>query len=367
MKKTLLTVILLIIIKSFCGQEYYRYAVKSGYIKYKYTGSVVGMEESYWDNYGHKYCRISKYTSFYKLGGKTIKNTFNSIYIRNGLETININLTDSTGTIYNTGKTDIDTSFKILLSESEQQEIANRIIDSLKHPVIGYRKILGRKCTVVQDYFSKSWIYKGIYLKHESMSPDGSMEYFKAKEFQENIDIPAEIFMPPNGIQLEDNTESINAFLDVFLAAAEKIEEDEKKEKTFEKYIIDTVSITPVNYSFSSFEDAIERLKPSGLILEQTVLEEGNYIALFQGEHASSIKVTATSSFKLSSLQNKYNDIEFLNYKGKLMIHGHIFEKGILKYFLIIEYKDPGFHLIINATEDYGLSELLDLSKKIKF
>ncbi len=367
MKKTLLTVILLIIIKSFCGQEHYRYAAKSGYIKYKYTGSVIGDQELYWDNYGEKLCRISRLTIKYKFGESIISYEDHGILIRNGSETIHVDLIDSTGWINNPGKTDINTCYKIMLSEQKQQEIATLIIDSLEQPVVGYGKVRGKKCTIVQDHSSKSWIYKGLVLKSKRMSTEDLIEYSKAKEFQENIDIPTEIFMPLDGIQLEDNTESQKALIEAFMAAAEKIEEDEKKEKSFEEYIIDTVSITPVSYSFVFFEDAIEKLKPSGLILGQTIQGEGNYIALFNGEYNSSIRITVTSSFKLSSLLKKYNNIEFLNYKGKSMIHGYISEKGILKYILIIEYKDLCFHLIINSTEDFGHSELLDLSKKIKF
>jgi hypothetical protein len=362
MKKTLFTVIILIIFKTVYCQDHYRFAIKSGYVKSKLTGSIVGTEEIYWDNYGANYYLENKSTSKFKWNGNTNEEKSHIVYYSNGLETILIDMINKTGTIYHKGMTDIDSCYKVVLSEYEHQKMVNQIIDFLKLPIVGERKILNRKCKIVQGYFTKYWIYKGVYMKSESMSPDGSMMYSKAKEFQENIEIPVERFEPPANIDIKDITQSTNAIADALFA----IEYDLDKEKG-RKYLEEKKVIIPTSYQFNSFEKAIKRFKPSGFTLKLINNEGGNHSAIFRGNNNSYLNITATSSSNINILKEKYVDFEILDYEFKPMLYGSIEEEGQLKNVLVIEYKMLHLHIIIEASKEIGLSKLLEYSKKLKF
>jgi hypothetical protein len=362
MNKTILTIIILIIFKTVSCQDVFRFAIKSGHVKYRLTGNNIGYEEIYWDDYGAKYYTEENYKEISEEYGFLKEKKEHSIFIFKGAEVINVDMISKTGTISNKGSYKTEENRKRQLTEQEQEEMSEKIIRSLNLEVVGKKKILGRECTVLNGVYSKYWIYKGVPLKTETTF-DNFIVDSKAKIFQENIDIPPERFEPPPGVRITDVTEQENALLGAVVAVMEKPDPEQGRQLLVEQHAVIPVSLS---YSYESFEKAIHKFDPKEYTLRLIKNEDENYTAVYEGEQNDFLNVICTSSSNIDIYKEKYAAFEKIENDETPMLFGTLEEGGVTKNLLLMEFEANHIYIILEVPSEVGLSTLLELSELIE-
>ncbi len=201
MRKLLFMMLMLIVTSASINaqktEDANRYAVKSGYLKLELTGSITGIKELWWDDYGEKSCEIEKSETTVNMFG--IKNTEKT-------HMLTINVGDSYWTVdYLNNEAckgklefyDEAQEFADSMTEEEKEEFANQILESLGGQKQGTETIGGFKCDVFTVMGAKSWIYKGIAIKSAAkIMGIETNEMFV--EFKPGSSVPSSKFTPPS-------------------------------------------------------------------------------------------------------------------------------------------------------------------------
>lgn len=132
MKNILITFLFIAVFSAISSaQQARKYAVKSGYLKLELSGSIVGVREVWWDNYGQKTAEREKSITTTKMLGmkSTEQKDALTIIVNDQFWTINyIENTGIKGVVPNFA----DESGMNNMSEKEQEEFANQLLEDME-------------------------------------------------------------------------------------------------------------------------------------------------------------------------------------------------------------------------------------------
>lgn len=337
------------------AQQAKKYAMKSGYLKLELSGNTVGTREIWWDNYGQKSAEYEQSTTTTKiLGMKStedkdvltiiVNDQFWTInYIENsGLKGLVPNFTDESG---------INS-----ITEKEQEEFANQLLEDLGGTRLGTETLGSYTCEVVSLMNTKVWVYKGIALKTE-----GKLMSIETKEmfsdFKPGSAVAASKFTPPANISFKDiRQEQKTSGFGSFMEALEGLDETAKE---------DNEEIVPVKYPFEKFKKIIESFTYPGYSRRGINTLDGVYAATFTKGYSSSIIIVATS--RKNSDHNVEEGFETFSHNAHTCYYGQIDDEETEGTALIIEYPAYDMFIVITAMPDMDKNTMLSIADKLKF
>ncbi len=181
------------------------YGFKSGHIEYKLTGNTTGTKSLWWDDYGAKSRTETNSVTVIEMFGIKNETKMHTVSVINGDNYWFANLDDKTGQEGSLtsmlGYTEINE-----MTDSEKEQFANQLIDSLGGERLGTERILGCDCEIITLLGSKGWNCKGVTLKSE-VETLGVTANETAISFDKNISIPSSKFEKIQGITYTNNDE----------------------------------------------------------------------------------------------------------------------------------------------------------------
>ncbi len=316
MKKYIVVIFVLIFSMNAFGQNYKRYAFKSGIIEYKYEGKTTGSETLYFDEYGKKEARFSRTTT--KMFG--IKTSENKITIMDGATIMTYSQdtgesTQTTNPIYQniSGNEDLD-----------YEEFAQQSMDALGFEKTGTSTVLGKTCDVWEG-MGKVHAWKGLGLKTE-MNIIGTKFTITATDIKTNVSIPSSKFKIPNGAipngsssastgSNNENTKGLDNIGNMFKGFGKK---GKKKGKAQEENGLDglmkmfgeaTKEYEEGDDSEMSFEDIPELLEEMKKQLKEG---ENSMCALSYSEFRKKIKESGVQDIDEQELRETYDILQKL-------------------------------------------------------
>lgn len=328
-----------------------RYAIKSGHVEYKLTGNTEGTKSLWFDNYGEIFVEeVNSITTTKMFGMKNVTEE-HKVTIMKGAENITIDYIEetvykSTNPYYQDGK-----DFAESMTKEEQEEFTNSIMNSFGGEIIGEENILGKKCEIMSMLGTKTWIYKGVALKSEAKIL-GVKNFEDATEFEENVKIPASKFKIPEGFEVEDLTQQIEAYYGDYDDGYEE-EEDE------ESY--------PVEMPYNIFLDAIDGLQIEGYNSTTTMNMEGEqYMAVYMKTFTQAFTIVA-SSMEDADMEADEEIIESFKHKGRDMHYITTTEDGITMNGIVVEFPKYNTFISLIATGEFSKDRLVDIFDDLKF
>ncbi len=348
--KNILLIVLAFICLNGSGQEAKKYLVKSGYLKLELSGNTTGTKELWWDDYGQKSCELENSTTTTKMFGmkNTEKKHMLTILVKDRFWTVNYeDGTAAKGILpyYNDAQ-----EFAGSMTEQEQQEFADEMLNQLGGKRLATEELNGYKCDVIKLMGAKSWIYKGINLKTEAkVLGIETNEMFTA--FKPNSSVPASKFTPPTDVEFEDMNQTANGFMGAFAEMDDFEEEDEEE-------------IIPVDYSYEKFKETVEACKIEGYTCARTSNVEGVFTAAFMnGQNILMVMLQHEDNIEA-------DNPELLNFQP-FKHRGHTCRYGSLEEesgsALLVEYPSDAMNLMLVAIPEKNKEELLQIEKKLQF
>ncbi len=352
--KKLLIIALAIVGLNVQAQEAKTYAVKSGYIKYQLTGNTTGTKELWWDDYGRKTCETEQSTTTTKMFG--IKNTeekhSTTVIVKDKFWVADyIKNLGSKGNVpmYQEGQEIVGS-----MTEKEQEEFADEVLDGMGGDKLGTENLNGFKCDVIKIMGIKSWVYKGLVLKTE-----GKLLGIEANEmfvdFNPNTEIPSSKFNPPSGVNYENLSEQAGSqgFLGA-LGALGNLEEEE-----FE----DDDDIVALDYSYEKFKKVVSACELEGYRYMGTNNVDGMYAATFMNG-MKSVMVMAQAEENIEE-DEEYNSFKPFTHNGHTCRFGELDEdEGSA---LIVEYPRDDMVITIAAMPTKSKDDMLKIEDKLQF
>jgi hypothetical protein len=330
-----------------------KYAIRSGYVEYELSGTTKGTKKIWWDDYGAKSRTEEKSVSETKVFGMVSRDEKHQIDIISGADIYSYNPANKSGTKSKNPYGDLGKAIMEQLTEQEQKELAEQILQSLGGSIIGTETILGKKCDIVEVMGSKSWIYKGILLKSDARVMM-IQNIQTAVSFRENEKVPSSKFIPDAGVQFQDLT----ALEQGYLSGNDYADDDSDD--------ADEDPIVPVNYPFDKFQNAISQVNIEGYNRLMVINEDGQYIATYMKGFGNIIAVI------LSSNQNQepISGLESFRDGGKNCHFGIVEDDGSEASVLIVEYPQNDMVLMISAksmgTPQLSKPQMLSFARQIK-
>lgn len=181
-----------------------RYAIKSGIIEYKLSGSQTGTKILYFDNWGLKQAEYTK--SEISVAGFSKKT--NLLNLIDGDYSYTIDLDKNTGTKI---KNPILKELQVLEDQQSFSEFGEQLLLKSGAVKTGEEKFLSRDCDVyeIKAAGTKLWVWNWITLKSESKL-GGVTINSTATSLTENSQIPTDKFsLPENVVITEVDLENI--------------------------------------------------------------------------------------------------------------------------------------------------------------
>ncbi len=179
------------------GIELQRYYIKSGQVKYEISGSATGSSDMYFDNYGMKEADFEK--SIIEVMGQ--KTESDKLTLMDGEWVYSVDFLE------NVGSKMANPVLSIADSELDLVAIGRKVMEQMGGKQIGNEDVLGYDCEVWEMQGAKIWIHKGILLNTEA-DMMGMKIVKKAIKIDFDIDIPADKFKVPEGINMTELPES---------------------------------------------------------------------------------------------------------------------------------------------------------------
>ncbi|HPE86765.1 MAG TPA: hypothetical protein PLS41_05520 [Bacteroidales bacterium] len=337
------------------SDEARRFAIKSGHIEYKLTGSTEGIKSVWFDHYGDTYVEELQATTTVKMLGMKSVEEIHSLTIQQGAIVYTLDLASGTGQktvnpYYTDGHALVES-----MTAKEQEEFANDLMTSLGGEITGQESILGKTCDVMQVLGSRSWIYKGVTLKSDTKVL-GIRNLEEAVSFEENVRIPASLLEPPSHIEIHDLTENA-VYEETMGSEYESASEEEWEEE----------EIIPVKMPFETFKKGVAGVMPDGFSNVSEVSLEGQHMAVYRKTITESFTVIASAMEGADVDSEEMEAFESFRENGKKMHYSASVEEGMPVSVLIIEY--PGYETYITLAASFGLSknEMLKLAGKLNF
>ncbi len=180
-----------------------KYKIKSGIITLKTENSMIKMDIAstlYFDDYGNK--ESTESYSELSMMGQTIKNHQRNMVLDG--YSYNLDLEKKTGT-----KTKISDFMDP--SKFDYTNLSDEIIKQWNIKKEGSESILGKTCEVMSmsndkmQMTGKVWIWNGITLKSQ-VEMAGIKISLEATKIEENVSVPADKFVVPEGFQIQEVT-----------------------------------------------------------------------------------------------------------------------------------------------------------------
>lgn len=176
---------------SFGQEQFKKYSVESGIIKYKWEGFMTGEQTTYFDKYGFYETTVSKTkTTVMGFTSETEEMT-----IMRGAEVFTIDLKTKIGTRVTNP----------ILEENpgaDWEEVSKDMVTKMGFKKVGNESVLGKSCEVYKG-IGKIWVWKGLNLKTETkgMGMDASVT---ATDINLGVSIPSSKFEVPSDIKITD-------------------------------------------------------------------------------------------------------------------------------------------------------------------
>jgi hypothetical protein len=348
------------------AQQAKKYTIKSGYLKLELSGSTVGTREIWWDNYGQQTAEHEKSTTTTKMFG--IKNVEQkdmlSIIDKNNFWTIDY--------LENSGQKGILPDYSEAqyindnMTEKEQEEYANQILESMGGQRLDPETLGGYKCEVISLMGIKSWIYSGIALKTEGkIMGIETKEMFS--EFTPGKAVSASEFTPPANMSYDDlsaqqEASGYGSLMEAMGGMDEMDEMDEMDNMVDEEEDEQTV---PVKYPFDKFKKAVENFSYPGFSRMGVYTMEGIHATTYTKGFASSIIIVATS--RKNSDQKVEEGFEKFTHSGHTCYYGEIDDEETEGTALVLEYPAYDMYIVITALPYMDKETMLSIADKLKF
>lgn len=182
--------------------DFKKYPFKSAVVEYTFSGDASGKMMQYIDHYGVREATEDKSTV--KFMGQEQKNNTMTIFDQDSL--FMIDLQQKTGTrMKNPNWEPMINQFKGMNAEQKK----NFAIESIKMLAkqqgltpSGTEQVMGHACDVFEGQGYRFCYWNGLLLKMNT-SMGGMKVDMVASKFEEDVDIPAEKFMPPMGVKMQ--------------------------------------------------------------------------------------------------------------------------------------------------------------------
>lgn len=351
MKKLFLISLILIIGFQIQAQnQAKKFGVKSGKITMKLDGNAKGTKTIYFDDYGDKYYEEEKSVTEITMFGVTDRSETNKVLIMNKDRFWNIDRNTGenyTGTLagYQMGK-----EYAEGLSEAEQKQLVDNIINGLGGQRLGEESVLGYNCEKINVMGINMWLYKGITLKTDG-NIMGVITREIATDFDENISIAASKFEAPAGIQFTEMDMS-GGFgqMDMY---QEELEEA-------------VADLHPIEYPFDKFTQAVNGFNPEGYARTMVLNQDGQYMALYNQGFTNMVVVIATSSKNLEESDEEMQ-FESFNYKGKTLKYGEMDSEGMTGKGILVPFDEHNMHIMIMSMPGKDKDTLLEYLDQLEF
>lgn len=328
-----------------------KFGVKSGKIIIKMDGSAKGSKTIYFDDYGDKYYEEEKSITEITMFGVTDRNEINKTLILNkekywNIDNVNGEYYKGTLTGYQVGKKYAET-----LSEAEQKELTDNIINGLGGQRLGNESVLGFDCEKISVMGINMWLYKGIALKSKG-NIMGVATNEIATSFEENIHIPVSRFEPPADFKFTDLEASSGNLgqMDMF---EEEIEEA-------------TENLYPVEYPYENFTTAVNGFNPEGHVRTMVMNQDGQYMALYNQGFTNMVVIIATSSKNMDGEEEEMN-FESFTHKGKTIKYGEMDSEGMTGKGLLVPYDNHNMHIMLMSMPGKDKQILLNWLEELDF
>jgi hypothetical protein len=352
MKKLLmLTISLAVAFQVMAQQAAKTYAVKSGKIEYKLSGSTNGTKTIYFDNYGNKYFEHEKSVTETKIFGITDRSKTDKITIINNNHFWTIDHIDKK---YYEGEmpyTGLAKQMAEGMTDAEIKELSNNILASFGGKQLGTEKILGYNCEKIEIMGSLIWVYKGISLKTKT-DVMGVVVNENAVSFNENINISAGKFKAPPGIKfinIEAQKQSMYGNMNF-----EDYEEEEEED------------IVAVTYPFQDFKNEINTFNPEGYSRMMVMNQDGQHVAIYTKGMSNVVSVMATAEENME-FEGDMSKFETFTHKGKTMHYGDLSEDDMDGKALVIPYQEHNMYIILMSTPGKDKNTLLKWADELDF
>ena len=356
MKNFILTIMCLVITIQFQAQgNQHKYALKSGKLVMKLTGNTTGTKTIYFDDYGDKYYEEEKSVTVTKMFGITDKTENDKVFISNKdkyWSVDNINGSNMSGTLqyYDLGK-EIAKS----MTEEEQEQLADDVLNSFGGKKLGQEKVLGYTCDVIEVMGAKSWIYKGVILRSEAKVM-GIETNEIATEFEKNISIPSSRFTKPSGTTFEDVDDLQKQYYGEMGMISDEEEDD-----------YDDDDIVALKYLFSDFQEAVNDFTPDGYTQSMVMNQDGQYLAVYNKGFTNMITIIASSEDNIEEDDGDVEGFETFTHNGKEMRYGNLAEEGMPGTALIVPYEEHDMYILIMAAPSKDKETLVKYSDNLDF
>lgn len=339
----------------------YRFAIKSGYVKYKLTGNTTGTKELWWDNYGDKTRELENSKSVTKIFGMTNTTENHKLTILNRDDAWSVDYKTNEAfknkVPFYEGKAVADN-----MTEAEQKKMADDVLAGFGGEKLGNEKVIGYNCEVISLMGAKTWIYKGVTLKLTSKIM-GIENNLIAVVFKPNISVSATKFEEPKGVKFKSaagvSAESSGGLLGALEQGLNAAKEEE------EKYNDEVEEIVPVKYPYEKFKKKVEAFNFDGYKKFAVQKINGIYSAVFMKGFSDMLAVAASS--RKNGDVGKAKLKGWFTYNGRKYLYYKEMEEGEQVAFLLEDIPAYDTYIVITSKTHQSKDELLKIADKFLF
>jgi len=345
-------------------QKVQQYAIKSGYVEYALTGNTTGTKKIWWDNYGEKSRTATQSKTVTKMFGMKNVDQTHTIEILVKDKYWSANLMEQTGQkgtvpFYKEGHQLFES-----MTKQEQEEFANKTIESLGGKRMGTESFMGKTCDIIKVMGSKIWIYKGITLKSEAKIM-GIVSNETAVKFQANQSVSSSQFTPLSNISYESADQQQQGMfgnmgsMEEAMAAMQNDNMDDVDN--------DNPQMVPVKYPYAKFLKKVNAFSYEGY--KKIMAHSAD------GAHAAAFMKGAGEMLAIGAMSRKNGDIseagqfESFSYKGKKCMYGSAKEEGEDddSMLLVVEIPQYDTYITIGSPIPQTKNELLEILNHLDF
>ncbi len=334
----------------------HRFAVKSGYVKYKLTGNITGTKELWWDDYGQKTRELEQSKTVTKILGMSRTDETHKLEIINKDNFFAVNYKENKAT---KGKVPDYSAKSVIenMTEAEQKKLSDDVLAGLGGRRLGTEKVLGYTCDVISVMGAKSWVYKGVTLK-TYVKILGMENNSAAVEFKPNISVDASKFKEPAGVDfeiIEIPQQGEGGMLGALTQAMEEENNDEEEER----------EVKPVKYPYDKFLKKVNTFKHDGYNKFMAQKSENGYAAMFMKGFGNMILIGAAS--KEGADKSEIEKSEWFTHNGKRYMYYTDSHEGQKASLLVQDIKEYDTFIIITSKPAKEKEELLKIADKFGF
>ena len=350
----------------FAQQKVQQYAIKSGYIEYALSGSTTGTKKIWWDNYGEKSRTETRSKTVTKLFGMKSEDQAHTVDILVKDKYWSANLLEQTG--QNGSIPFYAESHQAFegMTKKEQEEFADRAIESMGGQKMGSASVMGKSCDVVKIMGSKIWIYKGLTLKSETKIM-GIVSNETAVKFQAGQAVAASQFAPLSNIAYKniDRQQGMGDNAGGMQGLMQAMENDGMNDSDDDD---DDTELIPVKYPYAKFQKQANAFSYEGYKKMMVTSMDGAHSAVFAKGPGEMLMVGAVS--RKNGDISQAGNFETFVHKGRKYRYGKMDddeEDDDNPMLLLIEIPQYDTYITIGAIPAQTKHELLEMADRFGF